>query len=165
MEIKIRVAEERDMEALLEIYNHEVLYGTATFDLSPKTLEDRKPWFYAHNVDNHPLLTAEVDGAVAGYASLSPYREKEGYRATVELSVYIAAACRGKGVATALIEAILRIAREREDIHTVVSVITAGNEASVRLHEKFDFVFCGEMNEVGEKFGKRLGTVSYQLMV
>ena len=68
-------------------------------------------------------------------------------------------------MATALIEAILRIAREREDIHTVVSVITAGNEASVRLHEKFDFVFCGEMNEVGEKFGKRLGTVSYQLMV
>lgn len=165
MEIVIRTAQERDLEKLLDIYNYEVLHGTATFDIHPKTLEERKKWFLEHNVDNHPLIVAELEREVAGYASLSPYREKEAYAATVELSVYVAKECRGQGVASALIEAILQMAREREDIHTVISVITSGNEASVRLHEKFDFTCCGTMIEVGEKFGKKLGIVNYQLMV
>lgn len=165
MKITIRTAQERDLEKLLDIYNYEVLHGTATFDIHPKTLEERKTWFLAHNIDNHPLIVAELDGVVAGYASLSPYREKEAYAATVELSVYVAEDCRGRGVASALIETILQMAKEREDIHTVISVITSGNEASVRLHEKFDFTYCGTMIEVGEKFGKKLGIVNYQLMV
>lgn len=164
-ELKIRVAEERDMEALLSIYNYEVLNGTATFDLEPKSMEARMEWFRAHNVDNHPLLTAELDGRAVGYASLSEYREKEAYKATVELSVYVDHTCRRRGVAQALMEAILSEARRRDDIHTVISVITGGNEASIRLHEKFGFTHCGTMLEVGLKFGKRLNIDNFQLMV
>ena len=76
--ISIRVAEQADLPALLQIYNEEVLHGTATFDLHPKTLAERQVWFDQHNQDNHPLLTAELDGTIAGYASLSAYAEKEG---------------------------------------------------------------------------------------
>ncbi len=165
MKLTIRTAEERDLEALLDIYNYEVLHGTATFDIHPKTLEERRVWFLEHNIDNHPLIVAELDGAVAGYASLSSYRDKEAFAAAVELSVYVASDFRGRGVASALMESILQTARERQDIHTVISVITSGNEVSVRLHEKFGFTDCGTMIEVGEKFGKKLGIVNYQLMV
>ena len=70
--ISIRVAEQADLPALLQIYNEEVLHGTATFDLHPKTLAERQVWFEQHNRDNHPLLTAELDGTIAGYASLWP---------------------------------------------------------------------------------------------
>ncbi|MDO5416961.1 MAG: GNAT family N-acetyltransferase [Lachnospiraceae bacterium] len=163
--MKIRTAEASDVPKLLDIYNYEVLHGTATFDIHPKTLEERMVWFREHNVDNHPLIVAETEGQVAGYASLSPYREKEAYAATVELSVYVDAACRGKGTAAALLTEILNMARERPDIHTVISVITDGNEVSVHLHEKFGFLYCGTMHEVGEKFGRKLGIVNYQLMV
>lgn len=161
----IRIAEINDMPRLLDIYNYEVLNGTATFDLHPKTMDERMEWFHAHNKDNHPLTVAEIDGRAVGYASLSPYRPKEAYSAAVELSVYIDPAYRRQGIARCLIADILEKARERDDIHTVISVITEENTASVKLHEEFGFVHCGTMKEVGKKFGRLLGTVSYQLIV
>ena len=161
----IRKAVIEDLPALLEIYNHEVLNGTATFDLTPQTLEQRRKWFDAHNIDNHPLYVADIDGCAIGYVSLSAYREKEAYRSTVELSVYIHPDHRGEGLASALMSFILDEARRDESIHTVVSVITAGNVASVRLHEKFGFSFGGTLKEVGVKFGKYLDIDNYYLSV
>lgn len=161
----IRTAQKEDLQELLDIYNYEVLNGTATFDLHPKTYDERLEWFCAHNTGNHPLLTAEVDGHAAGYASLSPYREKEAYAATVELSVYVDPKYRRRGVARGLMKEILAWARASSDVHTVVSVITGGNEASLRLHESFGFEYCGVLREVGEKFGRRLDVVNLQLMV
>lgn len=161
----IRIAQESDLSELTEIYNYEVLHGTATFDVNPKTIQERRGWFDSHNIGNHPLLVAEVEGHTAGYASLSQYRDKEAYAATVELSVYIAPACRRRGIARSLIARILEEAAAREDIHTVISVITGGNDASIRLHEEFGFTYCGTIKEAGTKFGRYLDIVNYQLMV
>lgn len=161
----VRVATEQDVSEMMEIYNYEVLNGVATFDLNVRTMEERMEWFLQHNVGNHPLIVAEMDGQVAGYASLSSYRDKEAYAATVELSVYVAPSFRRQGVARELIARILEDARSRDDIHTVISVITAGNEASVKLHKEFGFVYSGTLYEVGEKFGRKLDIVNYQLMV
>lgn len=161
----VRVATEQDVLEMMEIYNYEVLNGVATFDLNIRTMEERLEWFRQHNVGNHPLIVAEMEGQVAGYASLSSYRDKEAYAATVELSVYVAPPFRRQGVARELIASILEDARSRDDIHTVISVITAGNEASVKLHKEFGFVYSGTLYEVGEKFGRKLDVVNYQLMV
>lgn len=161
----IRIAEERDIPELLDIYNYEVLNGVATFDLNPKSIEEWTEWFHAHNVGNHPLIVAEAEGKAVGYASLSSYRDKEAYAAAVELSVYVAPAYRRMGVARKLTSGILEIARQREDIHAVISVITDGNDASVALHREFGFEYCGTLREVGEKFGRKLGIVNYQLLV
>lgn len=163
--MKIRVAVPEDLPALLDIYNYEVIHGTSTFDTEPKTLEERKIWFDEHNVGSYPLYVAEIDGQVAGYASLSPYRTKDAYRSTVELSIYIDPDFRGQGIASTLMETILDIARQDDTLHTVISVITAGNQASERLHSKFGFEFCGCMREVGIKFGNYLDIVNYQLFV
>lgn len=165
MELTIRPAALRDLEALTAIYNYEVEHGVATLDLTPRTLAERRVWLDAHNVDNHPLLVAEVDGVVVGYASLSSYRPKEAYRTTVELSVYIAPDRRGQGVAAALMTELLALARQNPDTHAVVSVITSGNEASCRLHEKFGFTFCGTVPDVAFKFGRSLGIDHYRLSV
>ena len=56
-------------------------------------------------------------------------------------------------------------ARQEEEIHTVVSVITSGNEASEKLHEKFGFTFCGTIPEVGMKFGVYQSIDNYSLQV
>lgn len=108
---------------------------------------------------------AEKDGTIMGYASLSSYREKEAFKATVELSIYIHANYRKCGVATALMEAILAEARADERTHTVVSVITSGNEASEKLHKKFGFEYCGRIKEVGVKFGVYQDIDNYRLGV
>ncbi|NLL78572.1 MAG: N-acetyltransferase [Clostridiales bacterium] len=163
--MNIRKAEIGDLQELLDIYNYEVEHGVATLDLQPKNIVEWEKWFSAHNVDNHPLFVAEKEGKVAGYASLSAYREKEAYRTTVELSIYIGPQYRRQGIATVLMEFILEQARRDERIHTVVSVITAGNAASTRLHEKFGFEFCGTIREVGMKFGQYQGIDNYRLTV
>lgn len=95
--MEIRKARQEDLQELLDIYNYEVKNGVATFDLEPKTLKQWQVWFDAHNVDNHPLYVAQEGKRIAGYVSLSPYREKEAYRTTVELSVYIAPDYRRQG--------------------------------------------------------------------
>ena len=163
--MEIRVARREDLQQLLDIYNYEVVHGVATLDLQPKSLEEWGQWFDAHNIKNHPLLVAEQAGRVAGYASLSPYRSKEAYRSTVELSIYIGPDFRHQGVATALMEAILRGARQDPETHTVVSVITDGNEASRKLHEKFGFTYCGAIREVGMKFGAYQDILNFSLIV
>ncbi|MEA4870438.1 MAG: N-acetyltransferase family protein [Christensenella sp.] len=161
----IRKAEQKDLPELLRIYNDEVINGVATLDLNPRTLEEWQIWFDHHNVENHPLYVALLDGRIAGYSSLSSYREKEAYRSTVELSIYVSPDFRKRGVATELMSFILEEAKRDERTHTVVSVITAGNEASCKLHEKFGFEFCGTIREVGVKFGKYQDIENYRLGV
>ena len=100
--MNIRTAERRDLSAMLDIYNYEVKNGTATFDVEPRAGAVGEAWFAAHNTGNHPLLVAEEDGKVLGYASLSPYRDFDAYLQTVELSVYVAPESRGRGIASAL---------------------------------------------------------------
>ena len=98
-----------------------------------------------------------------GYATLSPYRDKEAYESTAELSIYIAPECRRQGAASALMGAILDMARERGRFHLIVSVITSGNAASNALHDKFGFTFCGTLHEVGFKHGKYQSIDNYEL--
>ena len=161
----IRKAERQDIPALLDIYNYEIDNGIATLDINRKSPEDWRKWYDNHNIGNHPLIVCECDGETVGYASLSSYREKEAYSTTVELSVYVSAYHRGKGVGKALMAEILRIAKEDESICTVVSVITSGNEASCRLHEYFGFEYCGKIRDAAIKFGKFIDIENYSLRV
>lgn len=162
----IRKGRPEDIPALLEIYNYEVQNGTATLDIHPKTLEEWREWYDLHNKgDNHPLIVGDEEGKITGYATLSPYRPKEAYRSTVEISIYVAPDCRGRGVATQLMAHIIEMARADADTHNIVSVITSGNRASVRLHEKFGFTLAGTIPEVGVKLGRKLGIDNFYLIV
>lgn len=162
----VRQATEADLPRLLAIYNREVQGGTATMDLQPLSLEARRQWLQAHNTGSHLLLAAVTpsDEAV-GYASLSAFNAKAGYDGTVELSIYVDDAYRRQGAARQLMSAILRFARSAPAVHTVISIITAGNAASIALHEEFGFALAGTLREAVRKFGGYLDMLYYQLMV
>ena len=161
----IRTATAADLPPIVDIYNYEVVHTTASFDMQPKTVEERQEWFNQHNQHNHPLIVADEVGEVVGFACWSPYREREAYAATVELSIYVSHLHRRRGIATRLMEEILAMARQDPRTHTVISVITHGNAASIALHERFGFAYCGTLWDAGRKFGQWLGIDNYQLMV
>ena len=161
----IRKATPDDLPALLRIYNDEVLRGTATFDTEPRSEEQGKLWLDAHGSPNRPLYVAAIEGQAVGYVSLSTYNPKAAYDGTVELSLYIDRQHRRQGIAAELLTFILDYAAAREDIHAVVSLITAENTASIRLHEKFGFRHAGTLNEVGYKFGRLLDVAYYEKLV
>lgn len=161
----IRPAQQQDLPVLLAIYNHEILNGIATFDLQPKSLAERQSWFDEHNKNNHPLLVAEQDGEVLGYASLSRYTEKAAYNSTVELSVYIAPSARRQGIASQLMHAVIELAKKDNTTHLIVSLITGTNQASISLHQKFGFNKVGTLHQVGYKHQQFLDVHIYELFV
>ena len=164
-ELIIRSIAKDDVFACLTIYNYEVEHGVATLDLEPRTLEEWHEWYNAHSDEQYPIIVGTIDDVVVGYASLSPYRLKDAFKSTVELSIYIHKDYRGQGVATRLMERILEMAKADTMIHNVVSVITAGNEESTKLHNRFGFTYCGLTPEVGFKHGKYQDTETYALLV
>src|SRR5258708_40302601 len=102
MEIQIRTATEADVPLIRDIYNYEILNGTATFDTEPKTLEDRMARF--HDTRQHPygVLAAEVDEETVGWGGLQPYRSRPAYRFTSENSIYIHQDWRGRTIVKAI---------------------------------------------------------------
>ena len=164
-ELQIRRAVIDDVQDCLIIYNYEVEHGVATLDLEPRTLEEWHEWYNAHSDEHHPIIVGTIDAVVVGYASLSPYRLKDAFKSTVELSIYIHQDYRGQGVATQLMERILEMAKADTMLHNVVSVITSGNEESTKLHNRFGFTYCGLTPEVGFKHGKYRDTETYTLLV
>lgn len=157
--ITVRRARREDCPAILEIYNDAVLTTTASYDLEPRTLDHRLAWFDDHAATNYPIFVAELDGHVVGWSSLSRYHDRYGYRFTCENSIYVAASHRGRGFGALLLEPLLTAGRER-GLHSVIAVVDASNEASLRLHARFGFQPVGHFREVGHKFGRWLD-VSY----
>jgi len=159
----IRPAELTDLPAIVRIYNQAVSHTVATFDTEPRTVEDRLDWFRQHN-DRFVLIVAQLGQEVRGWACLSRYSERLGYKDTCEVSLYIDEACRGQGMGTRLFDAVLSLARKNR-FHTVLSRVTGGNSISAHLHEKFGFALVGTMKEAGFKFGRFLDVDIYQLLL
>ena len=159
----IRPATIADLPAITGIYNDAILTTTATFDTEPKTIAEQRAWFEDHG-PRYAVLVAVSGGTVTGWASLSPWSDRCAYADTAEISVYVEAAHRGRGIGRALAEATVAAAREA-GLHTLLSRIAEGNEPSVRLTESLGFRHVGVMHEVGFKFGKRLDVYLMELLL
>ncbi len=158
----IRNAATADLPGILEIYNDAVAHTTAIWNWDSVDLSNRQAWFEARAKQGYPILVAGTEGSVLGYASYGDWRPFDGYRYTVEHSIYVAASARGQGNGAALLEALIGKAREGGK-HIMLGGIEAGNEASLALHRRFGFEETGRMPEVGQKFGKWLDLVFMQL--
>jgi phosphinothricin acetyltransferase len=158
----IREAKPADADAIAAIYNDAVLNTTAIWNEVAVDAANRRDWMAARAAGGFPVLVAEVGGVVAGYASYGPWRAFDGYRLTVEHSVYVADGFRGQGLARALMTAL--IARARADgLHVMIAAIEAENRPSVALHESLGFGNAHVMRHVGQKFGRWLDLMVMEL--
>ena len=162
---KIRPATEADLPAILAIYNDAVENTTAIWNEKPADLENRKAWFQDRVAKGFPVLVAERNGGtgegVIGYGSFGDFRPFEGYRVTVEHSVYVDKNARGQGAGEALLDALIAYAKRMQK-HNMIGGIDSSNTPSIALHVKFGFEEVGRMPGVGEKFGKPLDLVLMQ---
>ena len=164
LSMTIRDATSADIPAILEIYNDAVANTTAIWNDNLVDLDNRQAWFAARMERGFPVLVAERDGAVAGYASYGDWRAFEGFRHTVEHSVYVHRDARGGGIGRELMRALIDRA-SAGDIHVMVACIEAGNTASISLHAALGFREVGSFHEVGTKFGRWLDLTCMELKV
>ena len=155
MNFSIRDATTADLAAMLDIYNHAVLHSTASYDYQPRSAERQQAWFAAKQDGGYPVLVAKRGGEVAGFASYGPFRAWDGYRFTIEHSVYVSERHRRLGIASVLVEALVERARA-QGFHLMVGAIDAVNAGSIELHRRLGFTPAGVLREAGYKFERWL---------
>jgi len=153
--IVIRLAEAADLEAIVDIYNHEVRTGVATFDTEPWTVAGQGEWLRSHDAVCHPVTVAEDGGAVTGWASLSAWSSRCAYARAAEVSLYVHAERRGRGIGRALLSDLIARARQA-GLAVLLARIESSGEVSIGLHRALGFASIGTMRRVGEKFGRIL---------
>ncbi|MCP2318251.1 phosphinothricin acetyltransferase [Nocardia amikacinitolerans] len=159
----IRDAREGDLSAILDIHNANIATSTAIWDIDEVGIDERQSWFRSRVEAGMPVLVAEVDGEVAGYASYGQWRPKVGYRYSVENSVYIADRFQRRGLASALLTELIDRAATSGRVHAMIAAIESSNTGSIALHERFGFVVVGQLPEVGHKFGRWMDLTLMQL--
>jgi L-amino acid N-acyltransferase YncA len=160
----LRDATEVDLAAIRDIYNHAVEHTTAIWNEALVDVDNRRQWWQARLAKGFPVLVAELDGRVAGYASYGDWRAFDGYRHTVEHSVYVDKDSRGSGIGEGLMRALI-LRAGKGGVHVMIAGIEAENAASVRLHEKLGFRIVGTFSEVGIKFGRWLDLTCMELKI
>jgi L-amino acid N-acyltransferase len=162
-ELMIRAAGEGDLPAIDAIYNHYVTSATCTWQYEPSPSAERRVWLAAHGAE-HPVTVAVLGGEVAGWASLSAYKSREGYRFTVENTVYVHPAKQRRGIGGALLADLIERARGLGH-RTIIAGVSADQTASLALHRAHGFVEVARLREVGFKFGLWLDLVYLQRML
>jgi L-amino acid N-acyltransferase len=162
--MEIRAATEADLPAILAITNDAILNTTSSWNVHPTTLAARRQWLAERQAAGLPVLVGAVDGAVAGFGSYGSFRAWDGYRLTVEHSIYVDATFRRQGIGRRLLAALIDHATEA-DMHVMMGVISADNTISIALHEEFGFEIVGRLPEVGRKFDRWLDLVLMQKML
>jgi phosphinothricin acetyltransferase len=161
----IRDATPADLPQILDIYNDAVANTTAIWNDSLVDLANRQAWYDLRQQQGYPILVAvNATGQVLGYASFGDWRPFDGFRHSVENSVYVRDDQRGLGLGGRLLPPLLDRARACGK-HVMVAAIEAGNSASIRLHERYGFTITGQMPQVGLKFGRWLDLTFMQLIL
>jgi phosphinothricin acetyltransferase len=161
--LSIRDASEGDLAAIFAIYNEAILSSTATWDLEQVAALEQLAWLREHQAPYAAVVAGEGD-AIYGWGSLSRYRAKEGYRFSVEDTIYVRPDRLRQGVGRALLSHLVDRARAG-GFRTVLAKISAENEASIKLHKAMGFFEAGREQQVGFKFGRWLDLVTMQLLL
>lgn len=160
--IEIRPAREADLAAVTEIYAYHVLHGLATFEIEPPSLAETTRRYQSLMAKGYPYFVATLDQIVRGYAYAGAYRDRPGYRHTVENSVYVEHTHVGRGIGRPLLDALISECEQLGYRQMLAVIGDSANIASVRLHEQCGFTLTGTFRAVGHKHGRWVDTVLMQ---
>jgi phosphinothricin acetyltransferase len=163
MSTTVRDATPEDLPAVAAIYTHYTLRTTTTFNIEVRTPREWRERFDEQVVNGpYVLLVAEHGGGVVGYIETQRFRPKPAYDRSLEVSIYVAPDQLGRGIGSALFEALFARIGDGSRFHRAFSIIALPNEASIALHERHGFVYRGTLTEAGFKFGQYLDVAYYE---
>lgn len=160
-DVTVRPLEPRDLERVAAIYNQVVRDTAATLDTEEKSLEELAAWLRHHD-ERYPAIAAVRGQEFLGYATLSPFAARGGYRISAELSIYLDPAHTGRGVGATLATTLIEHARAA-GFSTLLSLTTSTNVAPQRLVERLGFTYTGRLRCIGYKHGQLVDLVCHQL--
>ena len=158
----IRDATEADLPAIQAIYAHHVLTGVASFEEIPPSVDDLRTRLASVRSHGLPYMVAEIDGEVAGYCYATPYRPRPAYRNTIEDSIYVNDAYRGRGLGRVLLQALIGRCEAGPWRQMVAVIADGGSGGSLSLHTQLGFELTGTLKAVGFKHGRWLDTTLMQ---
>lgn len=160
----IRPLAHTDLEAITEIYNEVLVHSTAIFRDTPATPQERAEWWHSQCEKGYPVIVAEADGRILGFASFGDFRPWPGYRFTVEATIHLCPDARRQGTGTILLKELISEARKLGK-HMLIAGVDADNVASRGFLAKMGFEQTAHMRQVGYKFGRYLDLIflQYQL--
>lgn len=159
--ITIRHSIEDDLPVIQDIYQYHVLNGTASFEITPPSVNEMRQRREAVVAKNLPYLVAVMADEVVGYAYATPYRPRPAYRFTVEDSVYVRQGMHGKGIGSKLLKAVVDYCTA-SGYRQMLAVVGDASPASVALHMQHGFVLAGTFKAFGFKFGAWRDTAMLQ---
>lgn len=161
----IRPAELADLEAIVEIYNQAVKNRFETADTVEVNPTERIAWFTDHQSNTYPIFVYEKDNKIAGWLSVSPYRQgRKAMRYTVEISYYVHNDYKRQGIGSRLLEHVIDKCKELKH-KTLFAIILDKNVASTKLLTKFGFEKWGHLPDVADFDGIECGHVYYGLRI
>ncbi|NML34115.1 GNAT family N-acetyltransferase [Paraburkholderia antibiotica] len=160
--LHVRDATEADLPAIQVIYAHHVLNGVASFEETPPSVDDLRSRLASVRSHHLPYMVAELDGAIAGYCYATPYRPRAAYRNTIEDSIYVSDAYRGRGIGRVLLQALIERCESGPWRQMVAVIADGGSGGSLSLHAQLGFELTGTLKAVGYKHGRWLDTTLMQ---
>lgn len=157
--IEFRRIDEQYIDELHEIYNYYVENTTVTYHIGAVSKDEFKKIV---NIDApYESYVIMIDKDVCGYVLFTRWKSRQAFDRSAEVTVYLSKEYGGRGIGGSAVKFIEGRAK-KAGIHTLVSLITGENTASIRLFEKNDYIKCAHFKNVGEKFGRLLDLVCYE---
>jgi phosphinothricin acetyltransferase len=153
MPLTIRDALMSDADAICAIWNPIIRDTVITFNPQERSASEQAAMIAQRQAAGWAFLVAEDAGQILGFATYAQFRGGLGYARSMEHTINLAPAARGRGAGRRLMAALEDHARAR-DVHVMVAGITGGNQASVAFHAHLGYVHVGTLPEVGWKFGR-----------
>ncbi len=151
--IILRSFEKTDILDIHKIYSYYVKTSVVTFDLDAPSEQEIKDKYSDIAKKGHPIIIAEIDNKVAGFAYASNFRPRPAYRFTCENAIYIDNNMIGRGIGDLLLSELLKQAKDF-GFNQMIAIVTASANSSINLHKKHGFKILGEFPELGYKFDK-----------
>ncbi|MCJ7688249.1 MAG: N-acetyltransferase family protein [Clostridiaceae bacterium] len=163
--MSIRLAEYKDFEALVEIYNQAIVTHSCTADMDIFSVEERICWFVEHESLEYPIYIYEVDNKPVGYLYFSGYRPgRRAMKYTAEISYYIHNDYQRQGIGTKFMEFAIEESKEL-NFRNLIAILLEWNIPSIRLLEKFEFKEWGCLPGIADFDGEICSHLYYGLKI